>query len=135
MDCLFCKIAHKEQQASIIYEDDAVVSFLDIHPCSKGHTVVIPLQHAETLLEVPAEQLGDLWKGVQHTLALLKETLHPDGFTIGINHGKVSGQAVEHLHIHLIPRWKDDGGGSLHSVVSAPPEETVEETYKKMTNV
>ncbi|MBI2591597.1 MAG: HIT family protein, partial [Candidatus Brennerbacteria bacterium] len=58
--------------------------------------------------------------------------LKPDGFTIGINHGEASGQAVDHLHIHIIPRWKNDGGGSIHGVVNNPPKESLEEIKKKI---
>jgi histidine triad (HIT) family protein len=56
----------------------------------------------------------------------LQDIFSPDGFTIGINHGKVSGQAVDHLHIHIIPRFKGDGGKSIHSVVDNSPESLAE---------
>jgi histidine triad (HIT) family protein len=118
MDCLFCKIASKAISAKIIYEDDAALAFLDVNPRSPGHTMVIPKKHAATLLELPDADGAKLFAGVKRVDALLVEKISPDGITIGINQGKASGQAIDHLHVHLIPRWQGDGGGSIHSVVN-----------------
>jgi histidine triad (HIT) family protein len=118
MDCLFCKIASKEIPAKIMYEDDAMVAFLDVKPRSPGHTVVIPRMHAPTLIDLPDADVAKLFTGVKHIYALLVEKISPDGMTIGVNQGKASGQEVDHLHVHLMPRWKNDGGGSIQSVVN-----------------
>ncbi len=128
--CLFCKIANKEIEAEIILETDSAVVILDIHPVSKGHSMVIPKFHAENILEAEDEDIKEVFLAVKKTVALLKKTLDPDGFTIGVNHGKVSGQEIDHLHIHVVPRWRSDGGKSLHSVVHNPPLESVEEIAK-----
>ncbi len=127
MECLFCKIAARQIPAHIIYSDDAVVAFLDIHPRAPGHTMVVPKRHAETVLEVASAEGGSLFAGVAATVRLLSRALRPDGFTIGINQGRASGQAVDHLHIHVIPRFTDDGGTSLHGVVANPPAAPLEE--------
>lgn len=132
MDCLFCKIARKEFGSAVVYEDGDVLAFLDIHPRAPGHTMVIAKTHSETLLDVPDEAIAPLFKGVKTVTAMLQKALKPDGFTIGINHGKVSGQVIDHLHVHIIPRFKEDGGGSIHSVVSNPPSETLEEIAAKI---
>lgn len=131
-DCLFCKIANKEIPAQIVYEDDMAVGVLDVNPRAPGHTMVIPKVHGETILDVPAGTGGPLFEAVKKVTALLKETLHPDGFTIGINHGKASGQAVDHLHVHVIPRWYGDGGGSVHAVVNNPPQESLDTIKEKI---
>lgn len=133
--CLFCSIAKKEKSAFIIYEDDAVVAFLDIFPCAMGHTVVVPKRHMETVLDMKENEMQLFWTGVNHTLTLLQKKLSPHGFTIGINHGKVSGQAVEHLHIHCIPRFEGDGGGSIHSVIKNPGSKTPAEVYEEIQKV
>lgn len=133
MECLFCSIVKKEIKSFTIYEDEHSVAFLDIHPCSAGHTVCIPKRHMSTFLEMREEEIGGFWEGAQKVLALLKENLSADGFTIGINHGKVSGQSVDHMHLHLIPRYKGDGGGSIHSVVKTVSDDTVEQVYEKIT--
>jgi histidine triad (HIT) family protein len=130
MECLFCDIIAKKKPAQIVYEDDAVVATLDIFPRAIGHTLVLPKKHVQNILELSADDVGPVFMGVKNVVALLKKTLQPDGFTIGINHGRVSGQAVEHLHIHIIPRFEDDGGGSLHSVVNNPPAQSLEEVAR-----
>jgi len=132
MDCLFCKIGQKFILAEIIYEQEHAVAFLDIHPLAVGHTVVIPKLHAETILDLPDVSINPVFQAVKRTTALLYEKLHPDGFTIGINHGRASGQAVEHLHIHIIPRFRNDGGGSIHTIVNHPSDEPVQQTALRL---
>lgn len=132
MDCLFCKIAHKEIPAEIIYEDAETLAFLDIHPRSAGHAVIIPKMHAENLLDLPDQNIAPTFLTVKKVTGILNNTLKPNGFTIGINHGRVSGQAVDHLHIHVIPRFAGDGGGSLHGVVNNPPKESTKEIAKRI---
>lgn len=130
MTCLFCDIIAKEKPARIIYEDDTVVAMLDIFPRAIGHTLVLPKKHVQNILELSDADVGPVFQGVKNVTALLKKALAPHGFTIGINHGTVSGQAVEHLHIHIIPRFEGDGGGSLHSVVNDPPAQSLEEVAR-----
>jgi len=135
MDCLFCLISKGEIPSHIIYQDEHVVGFLDIHPLAPGHMVLIPRVHSATILDFPEEEMQPFLKAVKIVTALLQKTLDPDGFTMGINHGTVSGQSVSHLHFHIIPRWKNDKGGSLHSVVHNPPKETLEKIAKKIEKV
>jgi len=134
MDCIFCKIAQKEINAYTIFEDSSVIAFLDIHPLALGHTVVIPKIHAENIIDLPIELVNPIFLGVRHITKMIQDTLHPDGFTIGINHGKWAGQDMDHLHIHIIPRWKDDKGKSLHSIVQNPPKESLTETKNRIIN-
>ncbi len=121
-DCLFCKIIARAVPAEVVYEDEAALGILDVHPRAVGHTMILPKRHAETILDVSSEDLGAIFSAVQRMTELLKNRLHPDGFTIGVNHGKASGQAIDHLHVHIIPRFRADGGTSLHGVVH-PPED------------
>lgn len=135
MTCLFCKIARKEQEADIIYEDAHAVGILDVFPRTPGHTMVIPKVHAETILDLPEGEVEPIFLAVRSVTALLQKALEPDGFTIGINHGKVAGQAIDHLHIHIMPRWHNDGGGSLHSVVGNPPKESLKDIKDKILGI
>ncbi|HDH31502.1 MAG TPA: HIT family protein, partial [Candidatus Wolfebacteria bacterium] len=73
-----------------------------------------------------------VFSAVKKITEILDKSLNPDGFTIGINHGRVSGQAVDHLHIHIIPRFKNDKGGSIHTIIHNPPKESLEEIKKKI---
>jgi len=131
-DCLFCKIATGEIPSYKIYEDNSVMAFLDIHPRAPGHAVIIPRAHYETLLGVPDGEIGPLWIVVKKVAAHIKEALKTDGFTIGMNHGAVSGQTVPHLHVHIMPRFEGDGGKSIHSVVHNPGEIPLEEMVEKL---
>lgn len=135
MDCLFCQIANKAHVADIIYEDDHVVGVLDVFPRTLGHAMVIPKVHAETILDLPEGEVEPVFLAVRSVTALLQKALKPDGFTIGINHGKVAGQAIDHLHIHIMPRWHNDGGGSLHSVVGNPPKESLKDIKERILSV
>jgi len=116
-DCLFCKIINKEIPNYTVYEDENVLAFLDIHPCAKGHTVVVPKKHFTDLSEMPAADWQTMSGGLAAVLARVKQVLNPDGVNLGINNGKAAGQAVGHAHWHLIPRWQGDGGGSMHSII------------------
>ena len=133
MKCLFCAIAAKEIASEVIYEDEKNLAFLDIHPRSPGHIMVIPKKHAEDIMGLSKSDLAPLFLAVQKVTAKIKDRLKPDGFTIGINQGKASGQAVDHIHVHIIPRFSDDEGGSIHSVVDNPPKESIKEIARKIT--
>ena len=132
MDCLFCKIANKQIPADLVYEDDKTIAILDIHPRAPGHTMVIPKEHSENILDLKDQNAGPTFLTVKKITAILSKVIKPDGFTIGINHGRASGQVVDHLHIHVIPRFNDDGGSSVHSVVNNPPKESLKEIADKM---
>lgn len=131
-NCLFCRIGKKEVSAEIVYEDAGNIAIMDINPRAPGHAMVVPKKHSETILDVPENELMPLFSAVKNTTALILKALRPDGFTIGINHGKASGQVVDHLHIHIIPRFLDDGGGSIHSVVDNKPGESIKEIAEKI---
>jgi len=131
-NCLFCKIIDKIIPSAIVYEDEHTLAFLDIHPMSAGHTLVIPKVHAENILDLSDTQIGPLFQAVKKVVALLQGRLESKGFTIGINHGRISGQVIDHLHVHIVPRHEGDGGGSLHSVVKNPPQESLEVIQAKL---
>jgi len=132
MNCLFCKIIKKEIPAEIIYEDEKTLAVLDIAPRAPGHAMVLPKTHCETILDLPENEINPLFSSVKKVTRLIQKSLKPEGFTIGINHGKISGQAINHLHIHIIPRFKNDGGSSVHSVVNNPPKESLKEIKNKI---
>jgi len=134
VNCLFCDISTGKIPSQKIYEDEHTFAFLDINPRATGHTMVISKFHAPTILELPNSEIAPLFSAVKKVTAMLEKTLAPDGFTMGINHGSVSGQTVDHLHFHIIPRWHTDKGQSLHSVVDNPPKESVEKIAKRISN-
>ncbi|MEK7555164.1 MAG: HIT family protein [Patescibacteria group bacterium] len=130
--CLFCKIGAKEIASESVYEDAHVIAFLDIHPKAPGHTMVVPKVHAETILDLPEKEVEPLFRAVRKVIGKVNSGLKPEGYTIGINHGRKAGQMVDHLHVHVIPRWSGDGGGSIHSIVQNTPGESLAEIAKKI---
>ena len=101
-DCLFCKIAAGEIPATVVYEDDAVLAFKDIAPQAPVHVVIIPKEHYDSILSVPA---GDDIISHIHTVAnrlVLKLGIADDGFRLVNNCGEAGGQTVPHLHYHLL---------------------------------
>ena len=116
----------------MIYEDELTFAFLDIMPRTPGHAMVIPKAHAPTLLELPSAEVGPLFLAVKKVAELVSRKLAADGITIGVNQGRASGQEVDHLHVHIVPRWHGDGGSAIQSVVHNIPKESVEEIHKKI---
>jgi histidine triad (HIT) family protein len=116
-DCIFCRIVAGELKAHVVYEDESVLAFLDIHPASRGHVMVIPKAHAESLDRLDEPQIGGLFLGVKAVMGILEKALKPAGMNVGWNHGWAAGQRVDHLHVHLIPRYAGDGGGGIQSLI------------------
>jgi histidine triad (HIT) family protein len=106
--CIFCKIVNKEIPAKIIYEDDETMAFLDINPRNEGHTLVIPKKHYDNLLEAPDNTLVSMMKVTKLICKRMKNKLNAKGFNIVINVEKVAGQEINHLHLHIIPRYAED---------------------------
>lgn len=133
-NCIFCKIASKNLESYIIEENNSFVAVLDINPHSPGHTLILPKEHIVNFIDFPLEKSIDLIDIMKKTIKILISKLKTQDFTIGINEGRLAGRAIDHLHIHIIPRFENDKGGSIHSVVFNPPKESLEEIYKKIKN-
>ncbi len=108
-DCIFCKIVKGELPCSKVYEDENVLAFLDISPVNKGHTLVIPKEHHQNLLDIPEEPLLKLIGAVQKIAVAVTKAVDVEGFNLTQNNGDVAGQKVDHIHFHIIPRKKEDG--------------------------
>lgn len=133
--CLFCKIIKKEISAEIVYEDDAALGVLDIHPRAPGHTMVMPKKHMNSVLDLEVEDCAPLMLAVRNVTAMVKKAMNPDGFIIGINHGRMAGQEIDHLHIHIIPRYKGDGGHAVQGVVNNPPKESLDKIKNQISKI
>ena len=129
-NCIFCKIGKGEIVAQKVYEDSKVLAFLDVKPHTKGHTVVIPKAHGVTVFDFADKQLQELMVAVKKTMEKIQKVLQPDGFNVGWNHNSAAGQVVPHLHVHIMPRYLNDGGGSMHSIVNNPSKMSVDEVGK-----
>jgi len=105
--CAFCKIIRSEEKASIVFEDAMSLAFLDRRPIYPGHCLLVPKDHYETLTDLPASLVAPLFLNAQLLERAIEEGLQADGTFIAINN-RVS-QSVPHLHIHLVPRHRNDG--------------------------
>ena len=109
MECIFCKIVRKEIPSSIVYEDKATLAFLDISPLNKGHTLVIPKKHYETIMDIPESEMAGLAKAVRKVALGVKKATGAPGLNLTQNNGKEAEQLVPHAHFHVIPRFGGDG--------------------------
>jgi histidine triad (HIT) family protein len=107
--CVFCKIVAGRIPSTKVYEDDAVLAFIDIGPIVKGHVLVIPKEHFDPLTAVPAALLGRVMEVVQKVAAAQITGLGADGVNLHQANGAAAGQVVPHVHVHVIPRFNDDG--------------------------
>lgn len=108
MDCIFCDIIEGKSSAEVIYEDDKIISFLDIRPVNFGHALVIPKKHYKDFVSVPEGELSCLIRGTKILSKAIMDSLMPDGFNIVVNNGSAAGQSVFHFHFHIIPRFFND---------------------------
>lgn len=129
-DCIFCKIVSGQVPCHKVYEDDFLLAFLDIFPHAKGHTVIIPKKHYDSLADWSAEEWQKMAEGLRLVSEKIQSVLKPDGMNIGLNDRSAAGQVVPHVHWHIFPRWKNDGGGSLHSIIKNPGDLSVDQVAK-----
>jgi histidine triad (HIT) family protein len=121
-NCIFCRIANKELPAQIVYEDGGTVAFLDIHPVNPGHVLVVPKEHAATILDISPHSLTGVMDTVQRIAPAVLAGVGASGFNIGVNTGSVAGQAVMHFHLHLMPRFEGDGYELWHGPETSTDE-------------
>ena len=107
--CIFCDIVRGLAPASRIYEDEHTLAFLDINPVNPGHTLIIPKEHHETLLDIPDHLMGPLSVATRRVAAALLAATGAGGFNLMMNNYAVAGQLIPHAHLHLIPRHPGDG--------------------------
>lgn len=109
--CIFCKIIAGEVPCHRVYEDERVLAFLDIGPLARGHTLVVPRRHAVTLDELSADEAAGLFRVVPMLGRAVSRAVGAAGWNVLQNNGQAAGQAVDHVHVHLIPRREADGLG------------------------
>ncbi|MFZ2024839.1 MAG: HIT family protein [Microgenomates group bacterium] len=129
-NCLFCNIVAGSSPSYTVYEDDKTKAFLDIFPSTQGHVVVILKKHGWAIGDYTPEELGTLMGTVQKVVAALTVAFKTEVFTIGMNHKEENG--VHHLHIHVLPRFFDDKGSVIQSVVEREGKDSLTETQEKI---
>ncbi|MHB8651614.1 MAG: HIT family protein [Minisyncoccota bacterium] len=107
--CLFCKIISGDVPAANVYEDEHSLAFLDIHPINPGHILLVPKAHLENLSAMPDELLARMAPVIKKLALAAKSAVGADGINIGMNNDSAAGQVIFHAHIHIIPRFTNDG--------------------------
>jgi histidine triad (HIT) family protein len=106
-DDVVCQVVRGTLDAAVVLRTDAVVAFLDIHPVFKGHTLVSPVRHVDTLLELRDDEMVPLLSAAQRMARAQSAALGAQGTFVAVNN--VVSQSVPHLHVHVVPRTKGDG--------------------------
>lgn len=135
LDCIFCKIANGEIPSKTLYEDNDFRVILDISPASKGHAIILPKKHADNIYELSDEDASKIFVVAKRVATVMEKVLKCDGMNILQNNGETAGQSVFHLHVHLIPRYKNDNlkikwtPGTAEDILD---EELVEQIKKEL---
>lgn len=127
--CVFCKIVNNEIPSYKVYEDDKVLAFLDISQATIGHTLVIPKEHFENIFALDENNAASIMKVVANLSKKLKSALNIEALNILNNSGALAGQTVNHFHIHLIPRYENDG-----LVIKFSENKLSETEFKELSN-
>ena len=128
-DCIFCRIANGEIPSATIYEDADFRVILDLGPASKGHALILPKEHFDNIYELDEDTAAKAFVLAKNMAGKMTEALGCDGFNIVQNNGAVAGQTVSHFHMHLIPRYKDDG-----QTIGWKPGEPTQEELEEIKN-
>jgi len=118
MDCEFCQII--KERISILRENAHFIVILDQYPVNEGHTLIIAKRHIKYISELVKQEYTSLIDILIKAKTLIEHEYTPDGFNVGINEGVVAGQTVEHLHVHIIPRYigdVEDPEGGIRNVI------------------
>jgi histidine triad (HIT) family protein len=121
LTCIFCKIIKGQIPARILNQDDLAVAMLDAFPLADGHTLVVPKIHYSKIQDMDRDTSASVFSLVRKISAALEKAVNVNSTTIAIHNGKEAGQEIPHLHVHIIPRTKDDGAGPVHSMFENRP--------------
>ena len=113
-NCIFCKIIKDEIPSTKVYENENLISFLDINPVNIGHTLIVPKKHFNNLYDTPDEILCEMMKLTKKLSVAIRNAIEADGINIEMNNEKTAGQLVPHAHSHIVPRFEGDGFTHWH---------------------
>ncbi len=130
-NCIFCKIANGEIPSKTLYEDGKFRVILDLGPATKGHALILPKDHYKNLYELPEDYAADAIKLAKKMMTQMTEKLGCEGFNLVQNNGELAGQTVFHFHMHMIPRYQNDGQ-TIGWKPGEPTQEELEEIRKQI---
>ncbi len=132
MDCLFCNIINKKQDAHVIFEDDSHIAIMDKYPIQKGHSLVIPKSHHEKIIDMTNDEVGELFSRVPTVARGIIVATGADGFNLGQNNGRSANQIIPHVHVHIIPRYQKVGNLWTRRMIAT--DDDLKELAKKIQN-
>jgi histidine triad (HIT) family protein len=127
MSCIFCRIVAGEIPAEIVARGDGYAAFLDVTPLADGHVLVVPVAHVAAIEDLAPADADALFRAIHKLAGPARTAVGAVGSTIGINNGAGTGQTIPHVHVHIVPRWENDGAGSVHTIFRAGPRKPVAE--------
>ena len=125
-DCVFCRIVTRQIPATVVYEDADTLAFMDIGQVNPGHVLVAAKAHAENVYALEEAQAAAVFRSVARVARAIRGAFSPEGLSIYQANGKAAGQTVFHFHMHLVPRYENDGM-TLTWPVKNPPREKLEQ--------
>ncbi len=132
--CVFCRIVARQIPASIVHEDAQTIAFMDLGQVNPGHVLVALKAHAENVYALDDEQAAAVFRSVARLARAIRDVFAPPGLSVYQANGPSAGQTVFHLHVHLVPRYDDDGM-SLTWPVKNPPRAVLEEAAARLRGV
>jgi histidine triad (HIT) family protein len=130
MNCLFCDIIAGKIKAHFVYEDKSHVAIMDKYPIQRGHTLLMPRDHREKIIDMNTGDISTLFSRVPVIARAILEATGADGFNIGQNNGKAANQIIPHVHVHIIPRYSNTGSGWTKRMIAR--EENLEDLAEKI---
>jgi histidine triad (HIT) family protein len=122
-DCIFCSIVSGSAPARGVDENGGAVAFLDVNPASPGHTLVIPRTHVRDIWDLGSEDSAAVWELTRMVANRVRRSFEPDGLTLLQSNGEAAWQHVFHLHVHVVPRWRNDGLQRPWPIIPGDPAE------------
>jgi ATP adenylyltransferase len=132
--CLFCRIAEDDPNVEkrVIYKDKDFMVIMNMFPYNVGHLEVVPIRHVVELTDLDEREFNKMFDFLKKSVELLKKALNPKGFNVGINLGNIAGASIEHLHIHVVPRYERDAGFMEIVADTKVMPESIDQTFKKL---
>lgn len=121
--CIFCSILSGQLPSAQVYKDPDFLVIMDKYPINRGHALVIPTKHYDTLLHMPPEEVGRLYAMVPAVAKAVVSAVGADGFNVGQNNGIAANQIVPHVHVHIVPRFADDSPDGKWPIRRVAPQE------------
>ena len=129
-DCVFCRIVARQIPATVVYEDEHTLAFMDLGQVNPGHVLVTVKEHAESLYALGDAQAAAVLPAAARVARAIREAFKPAGLSVYQANGKAAGQTVFHYHVHLVPRHDADGMALTWPVKNPPREKLAEYATK-----